>query len=73
MDPNLDNFPNRQEVLPNTAIQRPLFLKMDFPRFADGDDPLSWIYKANHYFDFFNIEDFMKVKMASFHFERKPL
>lgn len=46
---------------------------MDFPRFADGDDPLSWIYKADHYFDFFNIEDSKKMKMASFHLEGEPL
>ncbi|KAF9661398.1 hypothetical protein SADUNF_Sadunf19G0064600 [Salix dunnii] len=24
------------------------FIKMDFPRFNDGDDPIEWIYKAEH-------------------------
>lgn len=33
------------------------FLKMEFPRFHEGDDLLSWIYKAEHYFDFFSIND----------------
>ncbi|TQE00537.1 hypothetical protein C1H46_013781 [Malus baccata] len=73
VDPNLGNIPNRQENMPNTAIQRLPFLKMEFPRFADSDDHLSWIYKVDHYFEFFNIEDCKKVKMASFHFEREPL
>ncbi|KAM1987227.1 hypothetical protein ACFX15_034524 [Malus domestica] len=47
--------------------------KKDFPRFRDGDEPLGWIYKAKHYFDFFNIAEFKKVKIASFHLEGEPL
>lgn len=46
---------------------------MDFPHFGDGDEPLSWIYKAKQYFDFFHIDDSKKVKMASFHLEGEPL
>ncbi|CAN6725982.1 unnamed protein product [Malus baccata var. baccata] len=80
-DPNLQmgtnpNFaPNscRQEFATNASNPRQPFLKMDFPRFGDGDEPLGWIYKAEHYFDFFNIEEFKKVKMASFHLEGEPL
>ncbi|CAN6578730.1 unnamed protein product [Malus baccata var. baccata] len=37
------------------------------------DDPLGWVYKADHYFDFFHIEDAKKVKMASFHMEGEAL
>lgn len=25
-------------------------IKLDFPRFVDGDDPLAWVYKAEHFF-----------------------
>lgn len=32
------------------------FLKMDFPRFVEGDNPLGWVYKAEHYFEFFHME-----------------
>lgn len=49
------------------------FIKIDFPRFGDGDEPLGWIYKAEHYFDFFGVEDFKKVKMASFYLDGEPL
>ena len=37
----------------------------------EGGDPLGWLYKAEHYFDFFGIDDLKKVKMASFHMEMK--
>lgn len=46
---------------------------MDFPRFNEGDDMLGWIYKAEHYFNFFNIDDAKKVKLASFHMEGEAL
>lgn len=63
-----------QEIRQNFNHQpRALFFKMDFPRFNEGDDPLGWIYKAEHYFDFFNIDDAKKIKLASFHMEREAL
>ncbi|XP_050106884.1 uncharacterized protein LOC126586206 isoform X2 [Malus sylvestris] len=46
---------------------------MDFPRFHEGDDMLGWIYKAEHYFNFFNIDDAKKVKLASFHMEGESI
>ncbi|CAL8997482.1 unnamed protein product [Prunus brigantina] len=39
-------------------------MKMEFPRFCDGDDPLGWI---------FYVPDAQKVKLASFHMEREAL
>uniref|UniRef100_A0A6N2NDF9 Retrotransposon gag domain-containing protein n=1 Tax=Salix viminalis TaxID=40686 RepID=A0A6N2NDF9_SALVM len=39
------------------------FIKMDFPRFNDGDDPIEWIYKAEQ----------KKSKMVSFHLDREAL
>lgn len=57
---------------PTEQVRSP-FLKMDFPRFMEGDDPLGWVYKAEHYFEFFNIEDSKKVKMVSFHMEGEAL
>ena len=52
---------------------RPPLVKLDFPRFHDGDDPLGWVYKAEHYFDYFDISADKKVRMASFHMENKAL
>ncbi|CAB4297738.1 unnamed protein product [Prunus armeniaca] len=46
---------------------------MEFPRFCDGDDPLGWIYIAEHYFDYFYVLDAQKVKLTSFHMEREAL
>lgn len=63
----------RSDSVPNSSNPRPSFLKMDLPWFGDNDEPLAWIFKAEHYFDFFNIEDSKKVKMASFHFDGEPL
>ncbi|KAI5343164.1 hypothetical protein L3X38_011040 [Prunus dulcis] len=31
------------------------FVKIEFPRFSDGDDPIEWIYKAEQYFDYFAV------------------
>ena len=69
---NLD--PNHNEIGQNfNHLPRPPFLNMDFPRFNRTDDPMDWVYKADHYFDFFNIEESKKVKMASFHLEGDAL
>ncbi|KAB2619455.1 hypothetical protein D8674_015324 [Pyrus ussuriensis x Pyrus communis] len=65
---------NRQDFGQNYNHQtRQPFLKMDFPRFVEGDDPMGWIYRAEHYFEFFNTEDSKKVKLASFHMEEETL
>lgn len=56
----------------NQQAQQP-FLKMDFPRFTEGDDLIGWIYRAEHYFEFLNIEDSKKVKLTLFHMEGEAL
>lgn len=61
-------FPSRIDSVASTAIYQDRF-----PKFGDGDEPLGWIYKAEHYFHFFSVEDFKKVKMASFHLDGEPL
>lgn len=43
-------------------------LKIDFHRF-NGEDPTSWIYKANHFFVFYNEIFLYKLRLASFHME----
>ncbi|KAL3623295.1 hypothetical protein CASFOL_032111 [Castilleja foliolosa] len=43
-------------------------LKMNFPRF-NGEDPVSWINRAEQYFEFQNIAAETQVQLASFHLE----
>lgn len=52
---------------------RPPSVKLEFPRFLDGDDALAWVYRAEHYFDYFTIDDKQKVRMASFHMDNEAL
>lgn len=72
MNPNFARPDNGQNS--NQQVPQP-FLKMDFPRsrFNEGDDLLGWIYRAEHYFEFFSINDTKKVKLASFHMEGEAL
>lgn len=44
--------------------------KIKFPRFF-GDDPKGWVLKTEQYFDFINVDDSRKVKLAVMHFEGK--
>lgn len=44
--------------------------KIEFPKF-DGSDPKGWIIRAEQYFEFINIEEQKKVKLAGLHFEGK--
>lgn len=47
-------------------------MKLEFPRFF-GEEPTSWIYKANQYFTYYNILDNEKLMMASFHMDAEAL
>ena len=49
------------------------FIKIDFPRFNEGDDQIGWVYKAEPYFDYFSVPPEKKVKMISFHLDREAL
>jgi hypothetical protein len=45
---------------------------MDFPKF-DGENPSSWLYKANQYFNIYQTQDNDKISMAYFHLEGEAL
>ena len=53
-----------------SGFSRPV--KLDFPRFS-GEEPTSWIYKANQYFKYYKISESEKLMMASFHMEGEAL
>lgn len=40
---------------------RPLLIKLEFPRFLNGDDPLAGVYHVEHYIDYFTIDGNQKV------------
>ena len=45
---------------------------MNFPRF-DGENPYSWLYKANQYFNIHQTQNNDRIPMASFHLEGEAL
>lgn len=47
-------------------------LRLDFPKF-DGSEPLDWILKVEHFFDYFHTLDDQKLDIAFFHREGKAL
>ncbi|CAB4282646.1 unnamed protein product [Prunus armeniaca] len=49
------------------------FVKIEFPRFRNGDDPIEWIYKAEQHFDYCSVPYEKKVKMVSFHLDSEAL
>ena len=52
------------------TLSRPITL--EFPRFF-GEDPVSWVYKANQYFKYYNTPIGEKLILASFHMEGEAL
>ena len=52
------------------TLSRPMTL--EFPRFF-GEDPVSWVYKANQYFKYYNTPIGEKLILASFHMEGEAL
>ncbi|XP_023920704.1 uncharacterized protein LOC112032172 [Quercus suber] len=47
-------------------------MRLEFPRFF-GEDPASWIYRANQYFRYYNTPDTEKLMLASFHMDSEAL
>ncbi|KAI9192472.1 hypothetical protein LWI28_023343 [Acer negundo] len=46
---------------------------MDFPKYAKGDDPMDWVYRAEQYFDYFSVPTEKKIKTISFHLDIEAL
>ena len=47
----------------------PRVTKLDFPRFNGNEDPTSWIYRAEQFFEFQNIVEEKKISLAAYHLE----
>ena len=58
--------------LSSSALSFARSVKLDFPRFS-GDDPTSWVYKANQYFGYYQTPITEKLLIVSFHMELEAL
>ena len=73
VDHNLENPYKPEDRNSHKSVSRFYRLvKLDFPRFS-GEEPTSWIYKANQYFRYYKISKSEKLMMASFHMEGEAL
>nr|XP_023907237.1 uncharacterized protein LOC112018933 [Quercus suber] len=67
---NSHNLGDRNYQQSVSRFSRPV--RLDFPRFC-GEEPTSWIYKANQYFKYYRIPESEKLMMASFHMDGEAL
>ena len=49
---------------------QPRGVHVDFPKF-DGGDVLQWIFKADQFFEYYQIPDEQRITLASIHFEKE--
>ncbi|XP_042988692.1 uncharacterized protein LOC122316222 [Carya illinoinensis] len=73
---NVNPFRDREvSTEPRNHEERTVFqrsVRLDFPQFS-GNDPLGWIFKANQYFDCFQIPFHQKLMVASHHMQGDAL
>ena len=50
----------------------PKAVRLEFPRFK-GENPSSWVYKANQFFHLYNTPVNQKILLASYHMEDEAL
>ncbi|TXG64146.1 hypothetical protein EZV62_011140 [Acer yangbiense] len=54
---------------PSLPSYTPKLVKLDFPRFNGGEDPTSWLCRADQFFQFHATPEVERVALASFHLE----
>ena len=66
--------PTNGEIKHTNSSSLPLSqpVRLEFPKFS-GEDPASWVYKANQYFKYYNTPITEKLMLASFHMEGEAL
>ena len=70
MPPSPTNGEIRHTNSSSLALSRPV--RLEFPKFS-GEDPTSWVYKANQYFKYYNTPITEKLMLASFHMKGEAL
>ena len=69
--PQSSTYDEHRNVNSSTmAMTRPM--RLEFLRFS-GEDPASWVYKANQYFKYYNTPIAKKLMLSSFHMEGEAL
>lgn len=53
----------------STTSYAPKLVKLDFPRYNGGEDPTSWLCRAEQFFQFQETPEADQVSLASFHLE----
>jgi len=48
-------------------------MKVDFPRFAGGDDVMQWIYRADRFFKIYDMPEDQKLDLVAVNLEGKAL
>ena len=72
-EPNPKNSHTSEAHINHSIIPSMLrSMKLDFPRFFE-EEPTSWIYKPNQYFEYYKIPDNEKLMMTSFHMDGEAL
>jgi hypothetical protein len=66
LDDDFPEFPRGERPIHARAM------RLDFPRF-DGNNPAAWTYKANQFFDYYQIPLYHRTRMASFHMDGEAL
>lgn len=67
--------PDAHTELPDAHTEIPQQLRavwLDFPRF-DGSGAMHWLYRAEQFFNFYDIHDPYRVKMASIHLDGETI
>ncbi|XP_062173762.1 uncharacterized protein LOC133879249 [Alnus glutinosa] len=72
MSRNNDDLYNHDSSGSGSRNAQPCQLRLDLPTF-DGEDPSNWVYKANQYFEFYQVPENRKVKVASFYLQGDAL
>ncbi|KAA8531814.1 hypothetical protein F0562_006469 [Nyssa sinensis] len=60
---------NTENGIGSSSSYVPRLVKLDFPRFNGGEDPTSWLCRAEQFFQFQETPEADRVSLASFHLE----
>jgi len=70
LPPSLTNGEIRHTNSSSLPLSQPV--RLEFPKFS-GEDPASWVYKANQYFKYYSTPIIEELMLASFHMEGEAL
>jgi hypothetical protein len=63
-----DPFKHQTNLGPGSRVHPGKLTKMNFPKF-DGENPQLWKFRCERYFEMYEVDETVWVKVASMHFE----